>query len=353
MSRGDPVGRFRRELDRLKDKHRLDPRIAILDVEFEQDSEGRRVVGITTHPDIVARAISRMRLDPAPRNQVLVLPGDDVGDDRCALVRSALAPVLSEPMLHAPQVSQYVLGHRLDLLRRREVWWHVRGEDGYIGWIHEGYLLRGGSEWAAAWERGVGGEPVVSLGGVLLDEAERPFARLPWGARLVREGGQRFRLPDGRIGTLQVEGGETVATDRLLDRFPPRGESVVRTARRWLGTPYIWGGVVATGADCSGFVQSVYWLHGIALPRDSDLQAHIGSEIAAEDDWSGLRAGDLLYFAEDGERISHVAIATGGSHIIHSSLSNGGVAENDLTAQGRVEDLLRSTYREARRVLPD
>jgi hypothetical protein len=260
---------------------------------------------------------------------------------------------LREPALPGLQVSQYVLGHRLDLLESREPWWHVRGEDGYLGWVHEGYLLRGATEWALAWERGVGGEPVVCLGGTVLDEENRTIARLPWGSRLVREGAGRFRLPDGRVGKL-LEGAETVAVDRLLDRFPPRGESVLRTARRWLGTPYIWGGVVATGADCSGFVQSVYWMHGIALPRDSDLQALVGQEVAAEPDWSGLRVGDLLYFAADGgDRITHVAMATGGSGVIHSSLSNGGVAENELTGQSRLEVMLRTTFRMARRVLPD
>lgn len=352
MSRRDSAPRFQRELERLKEKYRLDPRIAILDVAFEQDEHGRRVTGLTTHPDIVARAISRMRLDPPPANEVRVLPEAGIAPESWGVVKAALAPVLREPGVHATLVSQYVLGHRLELLRQRERWWQVRGEDGYIGWVHEGYLQRGETEWAVAWERGVGGEPVVTLGGMLLDEEERPFARLPWGARLVREGAQRLRLPDGRVGRL-LEGGELIAADRLLDRFPPRGESVVRTARRWLGAPYIWGGVVATGADCSGFVQSVYWLHGIALPRDSDLQAHIGEAVVAGDDWSGLRTGDLLYFAEEGERITHVAISTGGAGIIHSSLSNGGVAENDLTGDARVERFMRERYRLARRVLPD
>ena len=352
MTRGDSAARFQRELEKLKEKYRLDPRIAVLDVQLEQDDRGRRVTGITTHPDVVGRAIARMRLDPSPANQVRALPDETVGAESCGLVKAALAPVLREPGLHSTVTSQYVLGHRLDLLRQRDRWWHVRGEDGYLGWVHEGYLLRGENDWAVAWERGIGGEPVVSLGGTLLDEEERPFARLPWGARLVREGAQRYRLPDGRSGRLH-EGGEVVAVDRLLDRFPPRGESVVRTARRWLGAPYIWGGVVATGADCSGYVQSVYWLHGIALPRDSDLQAQIGEAVDAGQDWSGLKTGDLLYFAEEGERITHVAISTGGSGIIHSSLSNGGVAENDLTGDARVERFMRDRYRSARRVLPD
>ncbi len=168
---------------------------------------------------------------------------------------------------------------------------------------------------------------------------------------MIRDAPRRFRLPDGRHGELGT--GELVEADRLADRFPPRGESVVRTARRWTGTPYIWGGVTPAGADCSGFVQSVLWMHGVALPRDSDQQARVGSEADPGADFGTLRAGDLLYFSERPARITHVAISLGGSRIIHSALSNGGVAENDLLGELEAERLLLPLFTGARRVLPD
>src|SRR5690606_305789 len=200
-------------------------------------------------------------------------------------------------------------------------------------------------------ERGTGGEPVVSLGAELLGADGRVLCRLPWGARLIREADGRLQLPDGRGGVLGA--GEVVELERLPARFPPRGESVVRTARRWAGTPYVWAGVVPTGADCSGFVQSVFWMHGIALPRDSDMQAKAGAPLEPAEDFAALRPGDLLFFAESGERITHVALSLGGSRIIHSALSAGGVTEDDLNGDVERVVRLRGCFRLARRVLPD
>lgn len=340
---------FEKALDEISRKAGFDGRAGVLDVAIEAQDGDSRLVGTTTRPDLVDELTRRLG---GVADAVRRLPDDSIGAERFALVRSALAPVHAEPRVSAGQFSQYVLGHRLDLLEERERWWRVRGEDGYVAWVHEGYLIRCDAETAQAWERGEDGEAVVSLGGILADEAERPFALVPWGARLVRESGDRFRMPDGRTGTL-LDGGEIVAADRLADRFPARGESILRTARRWLGAPYVWGGVVPSGTDCSGFVQSVYWMHGIALPRDSDLQALLGQELKTGKGFASLRAGDLLFFAEGGDRITHVGISTGGPGMIHCSLSNGGAAENDLTGDSPVEAMLRGTFRTARRVLPD
>src|SRR5690606_5530080 len=109
--------------------------------------------------------------------------------------------------------------------------------------------------------------------------------------------------------------------------------SIARTARRWIGAPYLWGGVTQLGVDCSGLAQAVMWMHGIALPRDSDLQARIGSRVDYDAALTQLRAGDLLFFAEPGERITHVAISGGEGSIVHSALGNGGVAANDLNGE--------------------
>ena len=57
-------------------------------------------------------------------------------------------------------------------------------------------------------------------------------------------------------------------------------------------------------------------MHGIALPRDSDLQARAGTGVALAPDLAELRPGDLLFFAEGDARVSHVAISLGGPLII-------------------------------------
>lgn len=282
--------------------------------------------------------------------RVILLPDPALAPASEALVRTAVAPVYRRPTMNSTLLTQYAMGNRVTLLSRRRRFWRIRGEDGHVGWVHRGYLIRGEPDWALAWERAEGGEPVVSLGAELLDHDDRVFARLPWGARVIQHAAGRVLLPDGRSGV--VGSGELVPADRLADRFPARGESIVRTARRWMGAPYLWGGVTPGGVDCSGLVQSVFWIHGVAMPRDSDMQALVGADIEPGDDWSALRPGDLLYYAERG-RVNHVALSLGGSAIIHGSASNGGVEVNDMQGDHDLEVFLRGIFVGVRRLLPD
>lgn len=336
----------------------LDPRTAVLELRLEADAGALTLAGESTEPEAVATILDRLATAAGVEIQdaVLRLPDPTLGENRCGVVRSAIAPVHSEPRISATQVSQYVLGHRLDLLSRRGHWWRTRGEDGYIGWIHHGYLETGNDEWARRWERAEGGEPAVSIGSELVDEEGRALMHLPWGARVVRDQPGTYRLPDGR--SARIGAGELVDADRMRDRFPCRGDSIVRSARRWQGAPYLWGGVTRAGADCSGFVQSIFWMHGLALPRDSDQQARVGKAVleagVPDLDFSRLKPADLLFFSEhDDGRISHVAISLGGSEIIHSALSNGAVACNDIEGALEVERGLRKIFVRAQRILPD
>ncbi len=66
-----------------------------------------------------------------------------------------------------------------------------------------------------------------------------------------------------------------------------------------------------------------------------------------------LRPGDLLFFTEVPGHATHVALSLGGSRIIHSALSNGGIAEDDLEAEGELPSALRRMFLEARRLLAD
>lgn len=328
-----------------------DYRSGVFDVQAEQ-VEGRVLLrGQATDETAVRELLELLSARGITTiDEIVRLPDPTFGSTRHALVRSAIAPLYAEPRLPGTQISQLVLGMRVELLSRAGDWIRIRGEDGYIGWVHNGYLQPGDDDWAYGWERATWGEPVVSLGSQLVDEDGRVLMRLPWGARLLRHTGA-YLLPDGRSG--QVANGEVVDVDRLADWFPPRGESIARTARRWFGAPYVWGGVTLNGVDCSGFTQAVMWMHGIALPRDSDLQAAASVGVEVPTQLQELRAGDLLFFAEEGARVSHVAIALGGSHIIHSALGNGGVDVNDLAGSTPLEQRLLRMLVRVRRLLPD
>lgn len=125
---------------------------------------------------------------------------------------------------------------------------------------------------------------------------------------------------------------------------------VLSTAKRYVGVPYRWGGTSpTTGFDCSGFVQYVFAKHDVRLPRTSRAQAHTGERELPQA--RALREGDLVFFAEDGGPISHVAIYAGNDRIIHSSSSGGGVRLDDLGTR-RGQWFVRHMVA-ARRVTPD
>ncbi len=265
-----------------------------------------------------------------------------------AIVRAALAPVRAAPDNRAEQVSEEVIGSVLEVLERSGAWARCRGEDGYEGWLHTGALLLRNAEEAEAWWDGFGGVPVVALEATLNDAAGGKLVRVPWGARLALVGSEVW-LPDGRAGKFAE--GAWVGWTELDSRFPQDGGAVVSTARRWLGTPYVWGGRTCWGADCSGYVQAVYRLHGFLLPRDSYQQAEIGEPIEVSLGYASLQPGDLLFFrGRVSERVAHVALSSGGPSILHAAQENGSVAANDLSRDSELERSLAESLVGVRRL---
>lgn len=92
-------------------------------------------------------------------------------------------------------------------------------------------------------------------------------------------------------------------------------------AKQFIGNPYVWGGTSLTkGADCSGYVMSVFAHYGISLPHSSRAQANMGTKISM----SEARPGDLVFYAK-GSRINHVAIYIGGGQVVNASSPKTGI----------------------------
>lgn len=107
------------------------------------------------------------------------------------------------------------------------------------------------------------------------------------------------------------------------------GATVVNSALRYQGTPYVWGGNnLTSGIDCSGFVKQLYGQVGLNLPRTAAEQSLVGQPITRLQD---LRAGDRLYFWEKKRGIiGHTGIYMGNCYFVHSSRGHRGVATDDL-----------------------
>ena len=96
---------------------------------------------------------------------------------------------------------------------------------------------------------------------------------------------------------------------------------LVNYSKQFLGNPYVWGGTSLTnGADCSGFVQSIFKKYGVSLPRTSSAQSTVGSKVSL----SEAQPGDLVFYAKNG-RVNHVAIYIGNGQVIHASNARTGI----------------------------
>ena len=249
-----------------------------------------------------------------------------------AAVRAPLAPMYDLPNPASVQMSQRLAGFEVDLLKCEGDWFLARGTDGYEGWMHRAYLAPAPTAGARRSSQIIR----VSLGCVTRS-ATGDRRTLPLGARLS---------PDEI-----VRGGEVVDQPQLPVKFPRTALAITRSAKEYFeGTPYVWGGITPWGADCSGFVQTVFGLHGVGLPRDAKLQAEVGDDVARLDK---TVAGDLAFFSDDGDGvISHVALVLGEGRVAHVALGRAGFhVENLGDRRDPYAKQLAERFVRARRVL--
>jgi hypothetical protein len=229
------------------------------------------------------------------------------------VARAGVAPVKREPNLRSEQVSQFVLGETAKVLESQGDWRRVRLDlDRYEGWVHAGYALETDHEVARGWKESALG---WSEGAVVRTDAN-VVVRLPVRAR-VGYAAPRVDLPDGAQGT--VIAGSIVPYNRVVARARAVSPDLW-ALRYYAGTPYQWGGVTPWGVDCSGLVQTTFLARGISLPRDASQQVGSGEAVAPGDE----RQGDLRFFAERGDKITHVALVGPSDTLVHSTVALGG-----------------------------
>lgn len=304
--------------ERLRKSLRADIRYSVLDFE----TAGRYLRILT---DSIANAIRISKLyqksSPHFKIKVVLLPDRSVGAKRKGICHVGVAPVRQECRSASEQVTQVLYGETFDTLQVVDNdWVRVRLDaDGYVGWVSLGQVTlfdEDAFHRFQALPKVFGSDKEVSL-------FEKPDKRSPvlrevvHGTTLSVTGkrGSFFevRLPDAkkayvsRASVTSSAAADTFSVKRLLD-----------TAYGFRGISYSWGGRSVKGFDCSGFIQTVFRLNGIELPRDSGSQYSSGEALGRN--MGKLRAGDLLFFSSNGDKITHVALYVGRNRrFIHSS----------------------------------
>ena len=131
---------------------------------------------------------------------------------------------------------------------------------------------------------------------------------------------QEALLADGDAGSEETP--KKQETPEPTSSGGGKGQDIANYACKFIGNPYVAGGTSLTnGADCSGFVMSVYKNFGINLPRSSYSQSTVGKGVS----YSDARPGDVIYYG------GHVGIYIGNGQIVHASTERTGIKITSAT----------------------
>lgn len=294
-----------------------DKRVGIFDIKTEFSENKIIILGETDNKNALDRLIDRLNteLNISVENKVLLLPDTALKNNVFGIVSVSVANMRKENDHDAEMVSQTILGTIVKLLKKKSGFYLVQTPDGYLGWVESGSLVICDENKINEWNNSKRLFYIELFGIVYSKKVNNsdPVCDIVAGSevKLLGKEGKWWKVmtPRGETGYLPIS--TAIEKEKWLKTRKLNFENIFKTAKRFLGFPYLWGGTSSKGLDCSGFVKTVFYLNGYLLPRDASQQANIGEEIIPEDNYKNVRPGDLLFFGskKDGKlRVTHVAI---------------------------------------------
>ncbi len=315
----------------LKQRIAPDKRTAVWEVNAEEQ-EGVVVVTGTVGTRELKEAVSA-ELDKngveSYTNDLVVLEDSVAADNKWALVKLGIASLRCEGAHSGEMATQAVMGTPVKVLEYGD-WCRVVTPDDYISYVPQNSLTFFPAEAMARW-RAAKRYIVTTYCTRLVSEprGDETISDLTLGCILEykgkADGWVQLSTPDGRVGYVEAE---SVADLDIWKDQSFDASLVERTARRMMGSGYLWGGTTTKVTDCSGLVKISYLANGIILQRDASQQALYGEKI---EDWHDCQLGDLLFFGNtETGRVTHVGIYLRDGDYIHCS---GQVKINSLEPQ--------------------
>jgi hypothetical protein len=219
----------------------------------------------------------------------------------------SIIPMRKEPREQSEMVSQLLFGESYRILDETDGWIRILTQfDNYTGWIDRKLFVK----FSESGYNEISGQypPVLASLLMNIELPEAPSISITAGSTLPGYNKKKNQLNiDERIFHIRWTFG---------DINPRRLKTIPMITEMFLNTPYLWGGRTVFGCDCSGFVQSVYKIMGIALERDSSQQVHQGIAI---DSLIEAQQGDLAFFANDEGKVYHVGLILSPNQIVHCS----------------------------------
>ena len=214
----------------------------------------------------------------------------------------AIVPMRIEAVDQAEMVNQILFGEHFKVLEVRKKWSKVRlAHDSYEGWVCNKQWIEIEKDIYKQLDKEVA-TIAIDILDIISKDHHQPIVI-------------GSILPSYKSGHALINN-EMYQFDGLTTAGFTKKEKLVENALMYLNAPYLWGGRSPLGIDCSGFTQMVYRLQGVDLPRDAYQQAEVGTTLSFVEE---SEAGDLAFFDNNEERITHVGIILENNHIIHAS----------------------------------
>ena len=217
------------------------------------------------------------------------------------ICENVFVPLRLAPSHKSEMLSQVLFGEKYFVTDKAGSWIKIETIfDSYPGWIDTAHIQQSSYD-------GISNSRVLNRS-LLCYKNDK--------TKIVLEAGCEIFNPDFREKVFYVGKNQFLTRDDFNDNYITTTDSLSDTAMKYINSPYIWGGRIPSGIDCSGLTQLVYKIHGIPIPRDSWKQAETGRNIDFIDQ---SEPGDLVFFDNDRGKISHVGMILSKGLVIHAS----------------------------------
>lgn len=352
--------------DSLKAIYAPDTRVEIFNIELTKKSDTLSITGETTNPKVIEVFNDKLTplIDKAGSFKtyynINLLPNASVGDTKYAVVNNSVANIRSKPKHSGELATQAILGTVVNVLKIDGDFYLIQTPDRYISWVDHGGVTLMTDEEITKWQTTPKIIYTETAGYVYETEKDNAHivSDIVLGAQLelleTTNNFYKVAYPDKRVGYINKK--EASPYNSWINNVTPSGNLIEETAKKFVGSPYLWGGTSAKGMDCSGFTKTVYLMNGFVIPRDASQQVNAGKAIDENLSFENLQKGDLLFFGKKAtdstkQRTTHVGIWLGNdkNEFIHAS---GNVRINSINPEAKNYDAFnKNRYLGAKRYL--